>query len=532
MMSSLASGLGDLPRSLLREARRRVLFVAVVFSLIALGGLVVGLLLPKTWECSALLVPDSNAIKPLMEGHGVSGPSDIQLTTMTQAVQTRKIMREVLAFGGWLNRRMLPQQEEILLARLRSRLHVESTREATIRISYRDDDAKRTFLVTNKMVEIMIREAASAKETSSRETYEFIERQVKEYGDELAKAHEKLLAYYRSQGAAVGISEADKLLEETPPSSHGTGDNQTRKMSVEELAKLRAEEATLTAQLSHARPAATTPDESRKTEEQLRAREEQMRFEYERLASSYTELHPDVVRKKNDLEMLRADLRRLEAARLESERAGAATAALDDQVTRAARTRLEEVRALLSPASKRSPRRRPSALPPPSPVAETNLDPNMKMVGQDSKLSELLRRYEATRDVYQDLLKKRETARLSKDLDVERSSVILRVQEPATMPVIASGLRVMHKSLIGIALAVLAPLGVLFAIVSFDGRVRGAEQIERMARVPILVRIPYAPSGEELTRNRIRRVISLLLTASVFAAYIVAYLLTTTKVPR
>ena len=100
------------------------------------------------------------------------------------------------------------------------------------------------------------------------------------------------------------------------------------------------------------------------------------------------------------------------------------------------------------------------------------------------------------------------------------------------MPVIASGLRVMHKSIIGIALAALVPLGVLFAIVSLDGRVRSAEQIERLARVPILVSIPYAPSGEEHGRTRMRMVLSVILIASVFAAYVVAFLLTKAKVSR
>jgi polysaccharide chain length determinant protein (PEP-CTERM system associated) len=531
-MSNLAPDFGSLLRFLLREARRRILLVAVLFSVVACGGLMVGLLLPKTWECSALLVPDSTAIKPLMEGRAASGTSESQLAVMIQAVQTRKIMREALAFGGWLNGKLSPQEEEMLLAKLRSRLHIENTREGMIRISYRDSDPKRTFVITNKMVEIMVREAASAKEMSSRETYAFVEKQVKEYGAELAIAHEKLLAYYRSQGAAVAATEADGATEETPALRHATGGNQAPRMSIEELAKLRAEEATLTAQLSRVRLAAPASEESRRAEEQLRARVEQMAFEYERLASSYTERHPDVVRKEHDLEVARSDLRRLEAARLESEKAGAATSALDDQIAQAARVRLEEVRALLAPASKRSPRRRLLSPTPSSPVAETNLDPSMKLVGQDSKLSELLRRYEATRDVYQDLLKKRETARLALDLDVERGSVILRVQEPASMPVIASGLRVMHKALIGMALAVLVPLGVLFAIVSFDGRVRSVEQIERMARVPILVSIPYAPSGEELKRNRMRQVMSAILVASVFAAYLVAFLLTQTKVPR
>jgi polysaccharide chain length determinant protein (PEP-CTERM system associated) len=509
------------------------LLVAVLFSVVASGGLVVGLLLPKTWECSALLVPDSTAIKPLMEGRTAGGAGDTQLAIMIQAVQTRKILSEVLAFGGLLNHKLLPQEEEVLLAKLRSHLHIESTREGMIRISYRDDDAKRTFLVTNKMVEMMIREAANAEETSSRETYQFVDRQVKEYADGLSVAHEKLLAYYRSQGTAVAATETDGSTEETPRSRHGTDGNQTPRMSIEELARLRAEEATLMAQLSRVRAPAPSSEESRRAEEQLRARVEQLRFEYEHLASSYTERHPDVVRKGNDLDAARADLRRLEAAHLESAKAGAATLALDDEVTGAARARLAEVRALLAPASSRSPRRRPSSPARPSPVAETNpVDPDMKFVGQDSKLSELLHRYEATRDVYQDLLKKRERARLALDLDVERSSVILRVQEPASMPVIASGLRIMYRALIGVALAVLVPLGVLFAIVSFDGRVRSAGQIESLARVPLLVSIPYAPSGEEHRRNRMRQILSAILLASVFVAYLVAFLLNQTKVPR
>jgi len=100
------------------------------------------------------------------------------------------------------------------------------------------------------------------------------------------------------------------------------------------------------------------------------------------------------------------------------------------------------------------------------------------------------------------------------------------------MPVIASGLRIMYRALIGVALAVLGPLGVLFAIVSFDGRVRSAGQIESLARVPLLVSIPYAPSGEEHRRNRMRQILSAILLASVFVAYLVAFLLNQTKVPR
>jgi polysaccharide chain length determinant protein (PEP-CTERM system associated) len=525
-MSDPTTSFGPLVHSVLGEAKRRVLSLAVVFAVVGCAALLVGLNLPKAWESSALLVPDASAIKPLVEGPGGGGSSEGRLAALLQAVQTRKIMEELLESGGWPVSQASPEDQERMLARLKMRLRIEGSREGTIRIRYGDRDPKRTFDVTNKMVEIVIREAASAKETASREAYEFVERQVKEYGSELSAAHEKLLAYYRGQGIPTPAPKSgDSPERPAPERSRG-------RMSPEELAALRAEESTLAAQLARDRPTAAPSAEGIRAEEQVRGRVEQLRVEYERLANSYTEQHPDVVRKGKDLAAAREDLRQLEAARLEKEKARAATSALDDEVSRAARARLDEVRAQIASAtgqpipSGRSSARRASAVARPLPPTDTDrIDPGLRRVGQDSKLSELLRRYETTRDVYQDLLKKRETARLVMNLDVERHSVVLKIQEPPVMPVIPTSTRMLHKGIVGIVLAAAVPLALLAALVAFDGRVRSSEQIERLARVPILVSIPYAPSAEENRNTRLRTIFALLIVLAVFAVYIVALLL-------
>lgn len=528
-MNRPSPGLVTLLPSLVREAKRRMLPLAGIFAVVALGALVVGMILPKTWECSAVLVPDTASIKSLVD-HGGGAGAENRLAMMVQAVQTRRIRHEILEHGGWLKGHLSPQDEERLLNKLRSSLRVENVRDM-IRVSYRDNDAKRTFALTQKMVEVLVREAANAKETASRETYEFIERQVKDYGSELTVVHDKLLAYYRSQGIVSPASDSSAAPKD--PQAADRRDGTTRRAASatpEEIARLRDEEATLTAQLS--RPRVPVSPESRRAEENLRARIEQMRLEYEHLVNAYTDSHPDVIRKGRDLESARQDLRRLEAAHADSEKARAATSALDEEVARAARARLDEVRANLAAAGAPPSRSggRGRRLSQRASVAESDLDPEMRRVGQDSKLSELLRRYETTRDVYQDLLKKREAARLSLNLDVERSNVILKVQEPPAMPVIASGLRVMHKSIIGLVLALAVPLGLLVAMISFDGRVRGADQIERYAKVPVLVSIPFALSAEEQGRMRMHKVLTFILLSCVLAAYAVAYFLNQTKV--
>jgi hypothetical protein len=144
-------------------------------------------------------------------------------------------------------------------------------------------------------------------------------------------------------------------------------------------------------------------------------------------------------------------------------------------------------------------------------------------VGQDSTLSELVRRYEATRQVYQDLLVRRENARVTMELEAEKSGGAVRVYEPPEVPLIATGLRLMHFAMIGFVLAALVPLGLLFALVRLDPRVRSPAQLERTAGIPLLVGIPYAPSVRERARQRRRTLLAAGMIAGVFAAYAVFF---------
>jgi capsular polysaccharide biosynthesis protein len=532
-MSSNASFLGDLLGLLLKEGKRRLLTLAVLFTAVALVALAIGLMMPKRWEASTVLLAETdNIIKPLMEGRAFATGIADQTAIVTQIVLGRRVLREVLAFGGWGGRRS-PQEEERQLNRLKSRIKIDSPREEMIRIAYSDTDPQRTYRIANKLAEIYVRESTASKERESREAFDFIDKQVKEYGDKLTDAHEKVLAYYRSQdpsapqpapAAVVADPGAGKGAPETSPAAPGSA---PPKISADQLAALRAEEVTLTAQLARKPAAPPAPHfESRQTEEQYRARVIQIQGDLDRLLGTYTEQHPDVKRVRRDLATATEELHRAEQARVDRETAGAAASALDDDVARAARARLEDVQRRIAAAT--GTRRRPTtgaAAARLAPVAEPRIDPELHGVGHDTTLSELLRRYEATRDVYQDLLKRRENARVSMDLDAEHRGLTLRVQEAAELPVTATSLRLLHLSAIGLVLALAAPLAFLLAIIKLDPRVRSPRQIERLARVPLLVTIPYAASPGERSRGRHRGLVVLLMVAGVFAVYAAVFLI-------
>jgi hypothetical protein len=104
------------------------------------------------------------------------------------------------------------------------------------------------------------------------------------------------------------------------------------------------------------------------------------------------------------------------------------------------------------------------------------------------------------------------------DLDAERRGHTMRIEEAAELPVVPTGLRLSQLVIIGLLVAFLLPGGTLFAVVKLDPRVRSGEQIERLARVPLLVSIPDAPGEGEARPNR-RGWLAAGMVAGVFAVY-------------
>jgi polysaccharide chain length determinant protein (PEP-CTERM system associated) len=510
-MTSESTSLREHLSVIIKEGKRRLLTLTAMFSIVAVAALGIGLALPKRYDASTLiLVEANNIIKPLMEGRAVPTSVSDQTAVVSQILLGRKDMREMLLFGGWVKpppaRQPDPREEERLLTQLRSHIKIETVRDEMIRISFSDRDPQRTYTVANKLAELYLRESEEGKARESREAFDFIDKQVKEYGSKLTDIHEKVLVQYRGPSKAVAVDPDVPKVRSPQPS----------KISAEELASLRAEEALLTQQVTR-KPTAAPRNDAR-SEEQARSRVLQLQAELSRLESTFTDEHPDVKRVKRELAGAKEELSRSERALADRETSAQLATQLDDDVARAARGRLEDVQRRIAAAT---------GVPVHHGVSATvrnpeTTEPEMRGVGLDTTLSELLRRYEATRDIYQDLLKRRENARVSMDLDAQHRGFSLRIQEPAEMPASASSLRLMHLGLIGLFLATLVPLGFLIAVLRLDGHVRSPQQIARL--VPLLVSITYSPTHRDRSRFRSRGFFAGLMVAGVFVIYIAVFL--------
>src|SRR5690606_35342057 len=117
----------------------------------------------------------------------------------------------------------------------------------------------------------------------------------------------------------------------------------------------------------------------------------------------------------------------------------------------------------------------------------------------------LTRDYNVTREVYEEMLQRKESARLSMTLDIEGQGVTYRIQEPASFPLQPSGLRFIHFALAGPVLGLLFPLGLLILYVMLDPHLRSARALQSQLPldIEIVSVIPHyhSPLGERLLKK-------------------------------
>ena len=118
---------------------------------------------------------------------------------------------------------------------------------------------------------------------------------------------------------------------------------------------------------------------------------------------------------------------------------------------------------------------------------------SQRVAENQAELSELTRDYDVTRGVYEDMLQRRERARLSMTLDVQGEGVSYKIQEPASYPTRWDGLQLYQVGLAGPFLGSALVLGLLTLLVMFDQRLRSQRglQLALPESIPVLTTIPH-----------------------------------------
>src|SRR5690606_22554289 len=194
--------------------------------------------------------------------------------------------------------------QDRLMEEITSRTSITSPRPNLVKISYRDSDPKRALHITEAMGRMFIDEALKAKERESREAFEFIDSQVKEYHGKLTDAEKNLQDY---QSRNVDAQPGSATDSPTRIGALRTQVEQTRMALLEQQSR----EASIATQLTGA--SAITPLQTR--ENLYRSRLIELKSQYDQLLLTYTEQHPDVVRVRHQMDDIRQLLDQEQARR-------------------------------------------------------------------------------------------------------------------------------------------------------------------------------------------------------------------------
>ena len=501
----------ELPSILLIEARRRRLQLVLLFAAIAIIGLMLGLFWPKKYAATTtILVQESNIIKPLMEGRAVATNISDRASIAREVIFSRKIMDEILAAGGWMDHKPSALEQERIIEGIKDRTSLVNLRENLIRIEYNDSDPERAYLVTKHLADLFIQESLTNKERESREAYEFISNQVNHYREKLTDAEDKLKAYRGKNLDARPGSETDANTRIADLR------NQVENARID-LVEQRSRERALMSELS--KESAVTAVETR--EAQYRGRLAELQNELDKLLLTYTDQHPDVVRVRHQMQDLQEQVK---GAKDLQQRQLASPSAINSDASMQYNPLHQELRSKLAEV-RRNAAASQSRLGVSSSLLETELTRSQRIAESANALSELTRDYEVNRDIYQDLLKRRENARVSMNLDADHRGLTFNIQEPATLPLRPLGFRFMHFGIAGLGMGLALPLALLFGFVRWDPRIRSASELEQLTGLPVLASVPGYSNSRDRRKARVRDSLLLLLLIVVMAAYAMAFTL-------
>jgi len=476
-------------RIIAKEAFRYRKVLVLGFALISLSVLISGLFIQRVYESSVtILVQETDIIQPLMQGRAVATEVIDRTQQARELIYSRQLLAKVMKAVGWLSNPLTPTEEEQIREGLKERIVIQNSGENFIVISYKDTDPQRVKLITDKIAEYFIEDSRNRKSEESRKAYEFVDSQVKAYHAKLVEA-ENNLKDFRSNNAEVRTGALDEIGRRIS----------ALKSEIEQTKLAIAEEGIRRASLERQLSGEAGLTSSLTREGQYLSRIAELQYEIDTLKLSYTDTHPDVVVLKHQIEdMKRAiDKERLRDRSTNQGDRGGNEIYVDEGIRlsplyETLRSQLSQSKTLIDTLNARLIENKK--------ILEREIELEQRVHESEATLSELNRDYEVNQQIYNDLLRRRENARVSMNMDISQKGLALKVYEPAYLPVIPSGLRLLHFFAAGIILGVLIPIGLLVAYLEVDPNIRNKKVFEAEFELPVITSVPRWISIDEQRR--------------------------------
>lgn len=496
----MALPLERLPFELLRELRRYRWAAIGLFALVSFAVLAVGFVYPYQYRSEVVIfVDDQNIIRPLMEGSAEITEISDQASSARELLYSRRVLEKLTESD-----RVFPDVDdysterlERLYEKMRGNISVKAQGDSYFAIRYQGGDPRESFLIAQRLGQLFLEESNRRKREESRNAFEFIDKQVKSYEQQISKTEQELKEFLSTNTEGTE-DEANQRMAQL------RRDIESAELELEEV---EAQERSLEQQIETM--PSTMGSGGGSSDGGLTERINSMEERLDELKLRYEDSYPDVVSLERQIEELKQRREQMQAGEMQP---------IDDSglmfnpVYQEIKTDLSRVR-----TKKESLRTRISALK----RRLSQQEQRMQLIqGNKAQRSELTRDLQVNREIYNDLLKRRERARVSMSLDVEGQGLSHEIHEQARYPISPTGLQFRTFASVGWLLGLLAPIGLLVGLLQIDPRVRSTKQMQDALGIPLLGSIPLVWTPFERRRERRGYILMVVIVLLIAAGYL------------
>lgn len=401
---------------LFRLVRRQRWTCLAIAWVVAVLGCALVVLWPSRYESTARVYVDTDGmLGPLLKGITVEADLTRQLDIFQRTLLSRPNLEKVIDSAGLAHRAPDPLGRERLLSELKTAIRVASQGWNLFTVAYRDRDPASAQRVVQALLDIFVATNLGVSREDMLAAQRFIDEQIAIQARALDEAERRLADF---QKANAGLLPGEQ--------GYFASVQDTRRQIAEiqrELDAARAEQAALQRQLasvpatvSAARAAATGIDgEGRRVAEELAA----LRRRLVELRSRLTDRHPDVRATEEAI------------AALEGRAAGGgepSTVAVSNPVYEQIRVRIAQKDAEIANHASRLARAESQLV---------QLEAQGRTIPEtEAELKRLTRDYEVIKRNYEELVARRESARIAGEVDARNERVAFRIVEPPILPIV------------------------------------------------------------------------------------------------
>ena len=380
--------------------------------------------MPDEYRSSARVHIDTDSIlRPLLRGIAVEANVTQRVQLMTRTLLSQPNMEKLARMTDLHLHAGSPEALERQTDQMRSRIAIssEARQPNLFTISYRDTEPKKAQEVVQSLLTIFMETALGESRQDSDTAQRFLDQQIRDYERRLAEAEQRRADFRRIN---VGMLPGDQ------------GNYYQRLQAVEaqiEQAKLAMREAEnrraeLGRQLERERPAAEGQGGGSVWDSPLRidARISTLQGHLDELLLRFTENHPDVISLRKTIGDLEAQREEELALRREAMAGFEGAASSDNPVFQQIRLAISNTDAEIA-----SLRVRVDEFERQSQRLREMVDTIPQI---EAEMQRLDRDYNVNRSQYEELLKRRETAQISKVAEDRGEQVQFRIIDPARLP--------------------------------------------------------------------------------------------------